>query len=154
MNRGLTPTTTRLPHLPLQSLFLLKWKWKPRSQNRTKRSSCGLAKLSVLYFCMDWYGKIWHDFVALGLCLLEQLKTWTLQRKQFGEIVGLLCRALEKQNSITSANYGKPSLRLRRCKDCRKRVIKIPNLDGTQARNTSILVCLLNDFVFCRFVLI
>jgi len=53
MSRGVTPTTTGLPHLPLRSLFLLRWKWKPRLHNRTKMSSCGLAKFRVLYFCMD-----------------------------------------------------------------------------------------------------
>ena len=87
MSRGMTPTTTGLPHFPLQSLFLLIWKWKKGSHNRTKLSSCGLAKFRVFHSRIDWHGKIWHDFVALGLCLLEQLKTWTLQRKRYCDII-------------------------------------------------------------------
>ena len=54
MSRGMTSTTTDLPHLPHQSLFLLKWKWKPRSHNQTKMSSCELAKFRVLPFV--WMG--------------------------------------------------------------------------------------------------
>lgn len=51
-----------------------------------KISSCGLAKLSALYSRMDCYGKLWHNFVALGLRLLAQLKTWTIQQKRYCDI--------------------------------------------------------------------
>lgn len=57
---------------------LFSWWYASGSQgrtNQTKMLSCGLAKLRVLHFRIDWYDKVWHDFVALGLCLLEKLKT-------------------------------------------------------------------------------
>lgn len=112
---------------------------------QVERSACQSRRRGKLFVSCWWGG-------------MREKGWWGCQLRRYGYMFllsfSLVFDSPSRAWLHTSIDYRESPLCLRRDKYLRKRIVQVSKVHGTQARDTGILVCLLNDLIFCSFILL